>query len=200
MKMKFYDYGHVFKYQGDRQSRFITDIMKGEYGDFFEETLTEWDNGGDTFGFKAKVVSGLKSNGNMKQEIIEKTVQVDVFFEEQYEKDKERNAQQFRSLTYRLKQIFDVILQLLEVGVEDTLKVWNTLKEYSRNTEWDTKQAIKAIKEDENMQRAIVEKVSDSFMHSPYYEQKLKAWVGTEGDKKKRNVKQKIVNELKNEK
>ena len=193
MSYSFHDYGHQFRYQGSRQSQFITDIMKGEYGDVWGETLTEWGSGEDTFGIKAKIVSEMRDNDNMKQEIIEKAVEFGVFFEEVYKNDKERNSRQLRSLTYQLKKTFDAIMRLLEVG-EDTLKAWNSLKQYSLNGRWDTN---KAIKEGGDMQRAIVKKIAVDFVDSQYYEKKLAAWVATEGKKKMKHVKQRIVNELK---
>ena len=167
--------------------------MKGEYGDVWGETLTEWGSGEDTFGIKAKIVSEMRDNDNMKQEIIEKAVEFGVFFEEVYKNDKERNSRQLRSLTYQLKKTFDAIMRLLEVW-EDTLKAWNSLKQYSLNGKWDTN---KAIKEGGDMQRAIVKKITVDFVDSQYYEKKLAVWVVTEGKKKMKPVKQRIVNELK---
>ena len=190
MAYSFHDYNFKFRWQHVFHEEFITDIMKGEYGDVWGETLTVWGEGEDTFGIKAKIVSELRGNDHMKQEIIAKAVEFGVFFWEVYQKGMERNAGELRSLKYQLKNTFNAILRLLEAGVEDILEAWNYLKKYPGNKEWDTNMAIK---EDGDIQRAIVKK----FVHSDYYEQKLKTWVASEGKREKRKVKQRIVDELK---
>jgi hypothetical protein len=181
--------------QRKSQNAFTTDIMNNVHGDVWGETLTQWGTREDTSGIKAKMMSELSLDDNMKQDIIEKT-SFHMYFRWPYEKYTRSIEDILDTFKYKLKNTFDAIMQLLEVGVEDTSTAWNYLKKYSRDSEWDTK---RAKNEDVDIRWAMVKKVSVSFIHSLYYEQKLKAWVDNEGNKKKKMVKKIIVDFLKND-
>jgi hypothetical protein len=191
---------HYIRYQPEYRKDFITVIMTGKYGDVWDETLTQWSSWWsgpqDKFEIKPKIVSELQSNPNMKREIIEKAVN-EIFFWEGYdENDQKQNAKELKKLTEILKRTFDAILYLLELKVEsidDTLKAWNYIKD---SKYLDIK---KTIKEDVDIQRVIVKRISDSFIQSPDYTKKLEVWVATESNKEKKNVKRRIVDDLKND-
>lgn len=181
--------------QRKSQNAFTTDIMNGVHGDVWGETLTKWGRGEDTSGFKAKMMSELSLDELMKQDIIEKT-SFHMYFRWPYEEDTRIIEDILNSFKYKLKNTFDAIMQLLEVGVEDTPTAWNYLKRYSLESEWDTK---RAKNEDVDIRRAIVKKTAAKFVDSAYYKQKLNAWVSIGGNRENKKVKKRIVDELKDD-
>jgi hypothetical protein len=188
--------------QRQSQNAFTTDILQGEYGDIWKDTLTEWGGkGADTSVIKTQIVLELTSNENMKKEMIEKAVLFGVYFRWSYLKDRNENEDKLKSLKVELVKTFDSIKELMEVGVEDVPIAWNSLKKYSkksffRDLEWDTR---RAKNDDEDIRRAIAKKTAANFVDSEYYKKKLEAWVAVEGNKEKKKVKKKIVDELKND-